>query len=101
MFMMRFVVEGSIIVLDRNDQSISVQFLSRTRTRFVPLSYNNCSLFVAFPFRYALKGCIPSEDLYALKGLVCPQGIRMPSRDGGALGPGPMGPKSFEGIQVP
>ena len=30
---------------------------------------------------YALKGCMPSEDLYALKGLVCPQGTCMPSRD--------------------
>ena len=24
---------------------------------------------------------MPSRDLYALKGLVCPQGIRMPSKD--------------------
>ena len=30
---------------------------------------------------YALKGCMPSEDLYALKGLVRPQGTCMPSRD--------------------
>ena len=27
---------------------------------------------------YASKGCMPSEDLYALKGLVCPQGTCAP-----------------------
>ena len=55
----------------------------------------------------ALKGCVPSEDLYALKGLVCPQGTCMPSKDLYALkGPvcpqGPwahMGPA--QGAQVP
>ena len=29
----------------------------------------------------ALKGCMPSEDSYAPKELVCPQGTWMPSRD--------------------
>ena len=31
--------------------------------------------------------CMPSRDLYALKGLVCAQGICMPSRDLRDLGP--------------
>ena len=43
---------------------------------------------------------MPSRDLYALKGLVCPQGICMPSRDLydlkvlGPHGPGPYGPRA-------
>ena len=62
----------------------------------------------------ALPGCVPSEDSYALKGLVCPQGTCMPSRDlyalkglvctpgSGGPGPGPwahMGPA--QGAQDP
>ena len=56
---------------------------------------------------YASKGCMPSEDLYALKGLVCPQGTGMPSRDlyalkGLACPCGHTSPlmayKSFEGL---
>ena len=56
----------------------------------------------------SLKGCTPSEHLYALKGLVCPQGICMPqgtckpSRDLGPMGPNPSrAHKSLEGIQIP
>ena len=67
---------------------------------------------------YASKECMPSENLYALKGLVCPQGTCMPSRDlycmpsrdfrpmGRAhMGPGPSPSplrayRSLEGIRI-
>ena len=55
---------------------------------------------------YALQGCRQSEDLYALKGLVCPQRTCMPSRDLYALKglvcpQGTWAPwKSLEDIQV-
>ena len=62
----------------------------------VPLGYLFGTFWVPFGALYALKGCMPSEDLYALKGLVCPQGTCVPSRDLYALkgleGFGPHGP---------
>ena len=81
----------------------SYTFRRSTLSKIIPKrsTLHSPKLFL-LPSRVACpqRICMPSRDLYALKGFVCPQGICMSSKDLGPLAR-PMGPKTLEDIQIP